>query len=261
MKTYEFSGEKYKNASRHQKEWGKTLISKLQLNGNETILDLGCGDGALTYMISQLVPNGNVIGIDSSKNMIHSALQYSADNLLFINQNINDMVYNSQFDIIFSNAALHWITDHKRLLDNCFKALRPGGKILWNFAANGNCQTFFSVVKEKISEEKYKKYFSSFEWPWFMPEISEYEIMLKQSNFKSYTIEAQNRDRSFKDIQEMTAWIDQPSIVPFLDYLPKQVKKQFRNEVVREMIERCLQPDGTCYETFRRINVYAVKAR
>lgn len=259
MKIYEFNGEKYKSASRHQKEWGNALIGNLALHGNESILDLGCGDGTLTYKIAHLVPNGNVLGIDSSLNMICSAREYSADNLLFVNKDINNIDYNSQFDIIFSNAALHWVTDHKNLLTNCYKALKPGGKILWNFAASGNCQTFFSVIKEEVKEKKYKKYFDGFEWPWYMPEISEYEKLLEQSRFKNYTVEEQNRDRYFKDGQEMTAWIDQPSLVPFLAYLPEQIRRQFRNEVVNKMLELTLQPDLTCFETFRRINVFAVK--
>ena len=69
MSNYEFDGEKYKQASKHQKEWGNSLISSLNLKGNENILDLGCGDGVLTEQLSKLVPLGNVIGIDASKSL------------------------------------------------------------------------------------------------------------------------------------------------------------------------------------------------
>ena len=76
MGTYEFDGEKYKKASRHQKEWGNKLISSLQLKGNEAILDLGCGDGILTEQLSLLVPNGYVLGIDASVGMIRQNKTY-----------------------------------------------------------------------------------------------------------------------------------------------------------------------------------------
>ena len=69
MNTYEFDGEKYKKASRHQREWGNSLITELSLCGNEAILDLGCGDGGLTEELAQSVPNGNVLGIDASAGM------------------------------------------------------------------------------------------------------------------------------------------------------------------------------------------------
>lgn len=73
MSAYEFDGERYKKASRHQKEWGNDLIAQLHLAGNESVLDLGCGDGVLSGKISQIVPDGRVVGIDASKGMIHTA--------------------------------------------------------------------------------------------------------------------------------------------------------------------------------------------
>jgi ubiquinone/menaquinone biosynthesis C-methylase UbiE len=73
MSTFEFEGEKYKLASKHQKEWGNRLISELEFTGNEVILDLGCGDGVLTEQLSALVPNGKVIGMDASTGMIETA--------------------------------------------------------------------------------------------------------------------------------------------------------------------------------------------
>lgn len=79
MCVFEFNGEKYKQASKHQKEWGNKLISELQLNGNERILDLGCGDGILTQQLSSLVESGYVLGIDASVGMIETAQKLSKD--------------------------------------------------------------------------------------------------------------------------------------------------------------------------------------
>ena len=68
-----------------------------------------------------------------------------------------------------------------------------------------------------------------------------------------------NADRYFDNEQEMIRWIDQPSLVPFLKYLDKANKQTFRDTVVEQMIKETAQPDGTCFETFRRINVFAKK--
>lgn len=259
MNAFEFDGEKYKKASRHQKEWGNSLISELSLNGNEEILDLGCGDGSLTEQLAQLVPNGNVLGIDASAGMITAAQKRVKPNLLFMKMDINVIDFQNKFDIIFSNAALHWVKDHKRLLKNAFNALKTGGIILWDFAGNGNCSNFFDVIREKIQSDKYKKYFNHFEWPWYMPTKNDYTQIVADSGFSKYSIVEVNRDRFFSGADEMIKWIDQPSIVPFINIVPDKVKIEFRDDVVRAMLERTLQPDGTCFETFRRIHVKANK--
>lgn len=259
MNTFEFDGEKYKTASKHQKEWGNGLISELSLNGDEAILDLGCGDGGLTEQLAQLVPNGSVLGIDASTGMIATAQNRVKPNLMFLKMDINRIDFENQFDVIFSNAALHWVKDHKKLLENGFKALKDDGVILWDFAGDGNCSNFFGVIREKIQSGKYEKYFNNFEWPWYMPTRNDYTQIVAGSGFSNYSIVEVNRDRYFSNADEMIKWIDQPSIVPFISMIPDEMKAEFRDDVVKAMLERTLQPNGTCFETFRRIHIKANK--
>ena len=91
MDTFEFDGEKYKTASKHQKEWGNDLISEFSFNGNETILDLRCGDGILTEQLALFVPRGKVLGIDASLHMIETAGMIHRNNLNFAHMDINEM--------------------------------------------------------------------------------------------------------------------------------------------------------------------------
>lgn len=259
MNRFEFDGEKYKKASKHQKEWGNSLISELSLSGNEEILDLGCGDGSLTEQLAQLVPNGRVLGIDASRGMITTAQNRVAINIAFMQMDINTIDFQGTFDVIFSNATLHWIKDHNRLLKNSYRALKDNGNILWDFAGNGNCSNFFEVVREVIKCEKYKQYFKDFEWPWYMPTKDEYEKIISTSGFSTYSIIEVNRDRNFASADEMIKWIDQPSIVPFIGIIPDEMKAEFRDDVIALMLRKTLQPDGTCFETFRRIHVKAIK--
>ena len=114
MNTFEFDGEKYEKASSHQKEWGNRMIAELSLKGTEEILDLGCGDGVLTKEMAEMVPEGNVLGIDASMGMIETAKKREAGNLRFLQMDINQLDFESRFDVIFSNAALHWVKDHVR---------------------------------------------------------------------------------------------------------------------------------------------------
>lgn len=259
MAAYEFDGEKYKQASKHQKEWGNHLISQLHLNGTETVLDLGCGDGALSEQIAQLVPKGRVLGIDASYGMLQTAKKLECDNLSFIQMDINNMKFSNEFDIIFSNAALHWVLDHSSLLKRSFCALKQGGSIHWNFAGYGTCSAFYDVVHTKMKYKQYAHYFNDFIWPWFMPSKEQYKDLIEPIGFSKIEIVEESKDRYFSDADEMIKWIDQPSIVPFITCIPDNMKDSFRKEVIQLMLEKTTQKDGTCFETFRRINVTAIK--
>lgn len=259
MDTFEFDGKKYRLASKHQKEWGLDLISEISFRGNETVLDLGCGDGSLTEQLSLLVPRGKVLGIDASMNMIETAKMLRKNNLEFAHMDINEMNFDGEFDLIFSNAALHWVKDHKKLLKNTYRALKPHGKILWNFGGAGNTSNFIDVIQKKISEDTYAKYFENFEWPWFMPSREQYTELISTIGFADYTVKEMNRDRYFSNASEMIQWIDQPTIVPFIKNIPEKQKETFRQEIIEEMLKRTQQPNGACFETFRRMNIYAKK--
>jgi len=259
MNTFEFDGEKYKLASKPQKEWGSDLISALSFRGNERVLDLGCGDGVLTEQLSNLVPDGTVLGIDASIGMIETAKMICKSNLVFVHMDINEIGFENEFDLIFSNAALHWVKDHKRLLKNVYKALKVQGEVLWDFGGFGNCIHFIDVVQEQIKREQYVKYFENYEWPWFMPSKKQYVELISGIGFAVYTIEEVNRDRYFSNASELIQWIDQPSFVPFIKCIPKELKETFRQEIIEEMLRRTQQSDGTYFETFRRIKIYAQK--
>ncbi len=110
-----------------------------------------------------------------------------------------------------------------------------------------------------MNKKEYSEYFKGYSWPWFMPTIEGYQKLAKEAKFSKIEIWGENADRYFEDTETMIKWIDQPSIVPVLKHVPQQKKENFRNYVVEQMIKETKQEDGTCFETFRRVNVKAVK--
>ena len=257
--THEFDGKEYEKASAHQKEWGSKLITELELAGHESVLDLGCGNGSLTSQIAELLPKGRVLGIDASQGMIDEALSKEQDHLHFRKLDINEIDFVEEFDVVFSNATLHWVKDHQRLLQNVHRALRPGGRLRFQFAGDGNCANFFAVVREAMGQEEFRTFFADFEWPWYMPPIDEYRSLAESSDLHEVRVWGENADRFFPEAEAMIRWIDQPSIVPFLAHIADQAKGLFRTFVVDRMIEATKQEDGRCFETFSRINVSATK--
>ena len=257
--THEFDGQKYEKASAHQKEWGAKLIAELDLQGTERVLDLGCGDGTLSARIADLVADGEVIGIDASYGMIEAAGPKERKNLRFLRMDINELHFSEPFDVVFSNAALHWVKDHRRLLRNVQRTLRSGGRLRFNFAGEGNCSHLYSVIREAMSAVEFAALFDDFDWPWYMPSVEEYSALMAAGEMNDVRTWGEIADRYFPDVEAMTQWIDQPSLVPFLAHLPKGSRAAFRDHVVRRMIEETRQDNGRCFETFRRINVSARK--
>jgi trans-aconitate 2-methyltransferase len=259
MTAEDFDGERYKRASCHQKEWGLRLIGSLALAPDAAVLDLGCGDGVLTAEIAGIAPRGRILGIDSSPSMIETARSLEGGNLAFRLLDINDIDFQAEFDLVFSNATLHWIHDHARLLGRVHAALRSGGRVRFNFAGDGNCSNFIDVVQALMTHSEYAACFADFRWPWYMPAVREYEPLLCNAGFVDVVVSEENADRLFASADEMTAWIDQPSLVPFLRRLPVDIGVRFRDDVVSAMVSRTRRSDGRCFETFRRIDVSATK--
>jgi len=256
---HEFDGKKYEKSSAPQKEWGAKLISELPLKGNERLLDLGCGDGTNAARIAQLLPDGEVVGIDASTGMIEAAKPKEGDNLRFILMDIDVMDFEDEFDVIHSNATLHWVKNHQRLLRNVFRALRKGGLLRFNFAAEGNCSYFLTVVRKAMDRKEFAGYFEGFVWPWYMPSVNEYRYLIDKSELEDVKVWGENADRFFPDTEALIGWVDQPSLVPFLACVGEKDKAAFREYVVGDMIEQTKQDDGRYFETFRRINLFAGK--
>jgi trans-aconitate 2-methyltransferase len=257
--TYEFDGKRYEKASAHQKEWGAKLISEFAFSGTERILDLGCGDGSITERLAELVPDGFVLGIDASEGMIEAAQKKQRPNLSFQLMDINRLGLSETFDLVFSNATLHWIRNHRVLWENITPLLSPNGMVRFNFAADGNCSHFIRVIRNAMALPEYKSYFQSFDWPWFMPGVEEYRHIVEAFNFSQVKVWGENADRTFPDRESIVGWINQPSIVPFLSHVPEDRKEAFRSYVIEQMLKETAQPGGGYFETFRRINVLVTK--
>jgi trans-aconitate methyltransferase len=253
---FDFDGEKYRQASSHQKEWGAKLIAELELGGSERILDLGCGDGVLTAQLASRVPGGFVLGIDSSPSMIAAALPLARPNLTFELRDINQLDYQQDFDVVVSNSALHWVKDHGALFPGLLRAMRAGGKARFNFPADGNCATFNRIVRQVMALPRYAPGFRRFEWPWYMPTPDAYRRLAGGFPCRELQVYGENADRFFPDAETMIRWIDQPCLVPFLPCVAPADHEAFRAEVIQGMVTATRQPDGRFFELFRRVQVF-----
>jgi ubiquinone/menaquinone biosynthesis C-methylase UbiE len=126
----EWNSEVYHRLSGPQVSWGKRVISRLRLRGDEVVLDPGCGTGRLTAELLEALPQGRVIGIDLSQNMLNSAREYLARFAARVGLVACDLLhlpFKRVFDGIVSTAAFHWVLDHDQLFANLRGVLKSGG--------------------------------------------------------------------------------------------------------------------------------------
>jgi trans-aconitate 2-methyltransferase len=115
---YTWNPQDYAQHSRGQEAWAKELLAQVELRADDVVLDVGCGDGRNTAAIAASVPNGRVLGVDLSADMVaHAAIQHcrpSANNLRFAQADAGALPFEAEFSVVFSNATLHWVPTSAR---------------------------------------------------------------------------------------------------------------------------------------------------
>jgi trans-aconitate 2-methyltransferase len=253
----------YHKSSPTQQQWAKELIAKLGLSGNEQVLDIGCGDGKVTAEIARNLPGGNVTGVDSSPEMIRFAHDHfprsEYRNLSFILGDAQALPFSEEFDVIFSNAALHWIPDHKPVLAGIAKSLRPHGKMLIQMGGKGNAEQILGVGDVVQETPEWVQYFSGFSFTYGFFDNAEYREWLIESGFEPCRVELIEKDMTYSSRQDLGAWI-RTTWLPRLARLPESKQSGFIEAIMDEYLKRYpADPDGTIHIHMVRLEAEAKK--
>lgn len=183
-------------------EYGKGLLEFIPDNKEQSILDLGCGTGTLTAQLYNLC--GKIIGVDSSSSMIDKAKR-EYGNIEFMVCDALDLPFDSEWDIVFSNAVFHWINDHNTLLQNIHKVLRSHGLLICEFGASGNISTIENSFA-KVSNELGFEYHNKFNFP----TVDNFGKLLKNNGFIIDKIYDYDRPTILKDAEQgLENWMKQ----------------------------------------------------
>lgn len=257
--TNKWNAEDYAKHSTAQWEWANELIGKLRLKGDESLLDIGCGDGKITRLLAERLPDGTVVGIDASEEMIALASRsHTQGNLSFRLMDAADIRLEHPFDVAFSNAALHWIRDHAAVLRGVKAHLNPGGRILFQMGGRGNTLNMHEVVMEIIRCGAWSAYFEGFEYPYFFYHPTDYERWLPEAGFEAVRVERVPKDMVHENPDALKGWL-RTTWFPFTDRLPESMRNGFLNEVVDAFLTRHpVDERGRTHVNMVRLEVEAV---
>lgn len=263
MQTDKWDAADYSQNSQIQQKLARELIAKLALKGSEAVLDIGCGDGKVTAEIASAVPVGSVLGVDNSRSMIALATQRfpkeSHPNLSFQIMDARELEFDRRFDVVFSNAALHWVKDHQPVVAAIFRSLNEGGRILLQFGAKGGIDGYLAIVDELRSLPEWRPYFTDFVFPFGFHGVDEYQTYLSRSGFYTKRVEYIVKDVIHAGKDKFAGWI-RTTWVPYVERIPEAKKDDFIDLIATNYIEKYpVDKDGNVHVEMGMLEVEAAK--
>lgn len=259
----------YFHNSELQRQWAWELMGKQSLQGNEKILDFGCGDGKISAEISRLVPGGSVTGVDISSEMLRFAEikfpSYAYPNLDFKKSNsltFDDIPGQQSYDIICSFCVFHQVSNSLDLLRHLKNHLKSNGRLVLVIPAGKN-PAFFQAANEIFSKHQ-------LETPWktepvvttstpTMRTIEGCCALLNESGYKLLSLEMIDTDNPFYDKTELVAWLFGTMTANW--NIPQSLSLAFFSDLVERMCEldpEIIDQEGRLHFKLSRIHVVAV---
>jgi trans-aconitate 2-methyltransferase len=231
----EWNASEYSRINSLQEWMGDEQLKRVELEGSERVLDVGCGDGKITSKIAARLPGGSVVGVDPSHSMISYATETygppRADNVRFEVGDARLLGFAAEFDLVVSFNALHWVLDQQAALSSIRAALKPGSRALLRMVSKGERKSIEAVVDETRGEPRWASYFAGFRAPFvhFTPE--EYHAQATRSGLAVQDIDVEDRAWDFETRDAFLAW-SRAGFIAWLSRIPENYWPEFLNEVL-----------------------------
>jgi trans-aconitate 2-methyltransferase len=248
-----WNSELYQSSHAYVWHFGRDLLAMLAPKPHERILDVGCGTGQLTAEIAK--SGAEVIGLDQSRQMIGAAKSNYPD-LHFDVADVAVTAYDSEFDAVFSNAALHWVRNQQGAIAAIARALKPGGRFVFEMGGRGNIQQIWAAAVQALTEMGVPN--PQELSPWFYPSIGEYASMLEALGLTvTFAVLFDRPTPQEGGENGLRNWLEM-----FGSFASDVLRPSQRDELIRR-IETLTRPalfhDGVWTIDYKRLRMIAVK--
>jgi trans-aconitate methyltransferase len=240
--------ESYAKNARFVADLGEPLLQLLDARPGELILDLGCGDGALTEKITCY--NCTVFGVDSSFPQLKAAKNRRLNVALMDGHQLS---VQRRFDAVFTNAALHWMKQPETVVAGVAHALKPGGRFVGEFGGKGNVEQIRSVLHDTL--RKYAIDPMPID-PWYYPTPEEYSELLSKAGFVIPDIELIPRPTKLPG--DILGWLS-VFAQPFTEAVAQPERPRFLQEVSDQLAARLRDGNGNWFADYVRLRFKATK--
>ena len=237
------------------------LVKRIPLEGPATALDVGCGPGNSTAIVKAQFPHARVLGIDNSEDMLTKARTQYGDGIEFRYCDITTGLseFTTGFDIVFSNACLQWVPDHKHILPALYGLLNPRGVLAVQIPKNGD-SPLYKAMDEVVAEARWNFNAAEVAYNKSLSPEEYFDILSSLSgNFTMWESVYYHRMKSHVALVD---WIKGTKLRPYLNLLDDRGQKELEDEIVRRVTPLYpVQENGEIIYRFRRLFFIAVKPR
>ena len=235
----EWNSAVYHRLSGPQVSWGKKVLSRLRLRGDEVVLDAGCGTGRLTAELLEALPRGRVVGIDLSQNMLGSARGHLwpqfGPRVSLIAGDLLHLPFERAFDGIVSTAAFHWVPDHDRLFANLRQALVPGGWLEAQCGGGPNLVALRNRVNALAATAKYAAFFTNFHEPWLFQYAEKAAEALRRAGFVEVETSIEAAPTMLDNADQYSEFVRTIILRRHLESIPtEELRAEFLAELTRQ---------------------------
>lgn len=222
----------YERLSAPLEAMGREVLQRLELNGDETVLDAGCGTGRVTAVIAERLPRGHVIAVDGSRAMVEEARRRLPDTVDVREADLLQLEVEEPVDAIISTATFHWIGDHDRLFERLHASLKPGGRLVAQCGGEGNVAAVKQAGFEVSQLQPFAEHLQ--EWPgdWNFASPQQTERRLHDAGFTDVWCWGTRVDVDLDDPEGYLATI---CLGSFLERLPEDLHEPFVDAAVEHL--------------------------
>lgn len=252
---YQWNPEDYSRHSAGQERWARERLVDLDLRPDDTVLDIGCGDGRITAALAEQVPEGRVVGVDLSADMVaHALAHHRRPNLTFREVDARALPFESEFSVVFSNAALHWVWDPRPVLTGIARVLKPGGRCLMEMGGRGSAAALIAAFEAVAADPTWRQYFEGFVSTYGFHDVESYRRWLREAGLEPRRVELVDKDMVHANMEAFIGWL-RTVWHPYTSRVPAAGRERF----IEAIAQRYLAEVGSACDANGQIHVAMVR--
>ena len=252
----EWNAAAYHHVSRPQVSWGKKVLAGLRLRGDEVLMDAGCGTGRLTAELLEALPEGRVVGVDISENMLATAREHLGpqfgNRAQLVAADLEHLPFEQAFDGIFSTAAFHWVPDQKQLFLSLLRALRPGGWLRAQCGGAPNLARLRRRMDRLATTQKFAAFLAGFPNPWVYHSAQQAADLLREVGFRETQTDLEPALTVLENARSFSEFVRTVIVRLHLEQLPDAA---LRTEFVDELTRQASTDDPPFALDYWRLNL------